>query len=736
MHRASLASEHGSDDSNEEWTPPAFQPEWETEYKQSSFNPIKMQIVSLISMLYYAGHSLGTIFWRQSDDVGGGWRWIFMTWLPEILCAIQHCVWMLMLEYKPLRPFCIRFYNPICTYIIISSYFATIVPAFVWEYRLAKYHGLLPSPLRLTIEYGDYFPPNRTCTYNTSVISDYEFVASCNSSVLSGTVYIGFIFWNLLPRVCRVQPGSAVFAAFLTALTLTMFSLAAGLDGSTIITCVVFQLAAGLGAAVFCSLGERVGRDKFAILKATQFAGVQNRDLLYTLIPPNVVSRITNASASHEMIGKELAHCIVMFCSLEPHAELRATETAVALLDTVFGAFDEAVARSGMFKYQHVGDWYIVACPRAACPFDEFEQAGDAGRHVKSMAWLGLEMQTIASQHSNDGNDLWLRVGISCGPLAGAVIGAVRSFYCLYGDTVNTAARMCKYAERGELHCTSDFAALVNPAACMVRVNDRGFSEVKGKGQMRTFGLVADTMTRTVGMVQLVVTDAPADAPTDLRQIVQTSAGEEHASHWLSDPSRRSLRYMSTFVDPNLENQFQSLAAAGQRRLLTAGLLLHALSIPMQWRLAGAGNNPPPDTYAFARLRPSFDVDTVRALLSYHWAASWSLTLVLLGVVWNNLAYLQHAGRLFILLLLAHIVIQAIASQYSVIGGDPWSWILTLGTGACIISGWLGPLSVRGALVLGVASAGSFYAALPPRAAYAMVGRTQHGRLDRANQWT
>ena len=710
MNRSSFTSEQGSDDINEEWTPPAFQPEWEDEFKQSSHNPVKMQIVSLISMLYYAGHSLGTIFWRQSDDVGGGHAWLFFTWLPEILCAAQHCAWMCTLGWKPMRPFCIKYYNLICTYIVITSYLATIIPSLIWEYRLAKFHGLVSSPLYLTIQYGDYFPPNRTCTINASAITDTQFVASCNSSVLSGTVYIGFIFWNLLPRICRIKPAFAVFSALFTGLALAMCSLAVGLDAWTIITCVVFQLAAGLGTASFCALGERISRDKFAILKATQFAGVQNRDLLYTLVPPNVVARLT-ASDSTEMLGRELQHCIIMFCSLE----LR--DTDLNILDAMFSSFDEAVARSGMFKYQHVGDWYIVACPRAACPFDEFEQSGDPGRHVKSMVWLGLELQSIALA-----KDLWLRVGISCGSVAGAVIGVVRSFYCLYGDTVNTAARMCKYGERSQLHCTSNFTALVNPAACMVRIEDRGCMEIKGKGQMRTYGLIGDTVTRTVGMVQLVVADVPQNntkGPTDLRHIVQASAGEEHARHWLSDPSRRILKYASTFVDPELEKQFVAAAAPGQRRLLTAGLLLHALSIPMQWRLAGAGQNPPPDTFAFARLRPPSDVQTVRDLLSDHWAVSWCTTLALLAAIWLWQSCLQLAGRAFIALLLAHLVLQAIASQFSAIGGDPWSWILTLGTGACIISGWLGPLSVRGALILGIASAGSFYAALPPRAAYA-----------------
>ena len=53
------------------------------------------------------------------------------------------------------------------------------------------------------------------------------------------------------------------------------------------------------------------------------------------------------------------------------------------------------------------------------------------------MVELGLELQEVAAAfRSVSGAGLWLRVGIAYGPAAGAVIGSLRSFYCLYGDTV------------------------------------------------------------------------------------------------------------------------------------------------------------------------------------------------------------------------------------------------------------------------------------------------------------
>ena len=103
-----------------------------------------------------------------------------------------------------------------------------------------------------------------------------------------------------------------------------------------------------------------------------------------------------------------------------------------------------------------------MACPRAACPFDEEEQAKPYPcDYTLGMVRLGNELRRIAQRYTlaND-TKLWLKVGINCGPLAGAVTGSLRCFYCLYGDTINTAARMCKYAS-DRVHGSAAFAALL-----------------------------------------------------------------------------------------------------------------------------------------------------------------------------------------------------------------------------------------------------------------------------------
>ena len=83
---------------------------------------------------------------------------------------------------------------------------------------------------------------------------------------------------------------------------------------------------------------------------------------------------------------------------------------------------------------------------------------------------------------------LSLRIGIDIGPVVAGVIGVQKFSYDLWGDTVNTAARMESHGIPGAIQVTERAHRRL---ATTFDFKERGIIDVKGKGPMRTYLLIA-----------------------------------------------------------------------------------------------------------------------------------------------------------------------------------------------------------------------------------------------------
>ena len=87
-----------------------------------------------------------------------------------------------------------------------------------------------------------------------------------------------------------------------------------------------------------------------------------------------------------------------------------------------------------------------------------------------------------------DGQSLRLRIGIYAGAVVAGVIGERKFAYDLWGDTVNTASRMEFHGVPGRVQVTAGVAARLRDE---FHVEERGLTEVKGKGAMQTYWLLS-----------------------------------------------------------------------------------------------------------------------------------------------------------------------------------------------------------------------------------------------------
>jgi class 3 adenylate cyclase len=147
----------------------------------------------------------------------------------------------------------------------------------------------------------------------------------------------------------------------------------------------------------------------------------------------------------------------------------------VELLNEVFSMFDDLVDKYGLEKIKTIGDAYMVA---AGLPvYSEY--------HAEAAADFALDMmRTLCGFTDREGKKLRVRVGIHSGPIVAGVIGKKKFAYDLWGDSVNTAARMESHGLPGEIQVTQATYELLKDK---FDFEERGIIHIKGKGNMQTY---------------------------------------------------------------------------------------------------------------------------------------------------------------------------------------------------------------------------------------------------------
>jgi class 3 adenylate cyclase len=203
----------------------------------------------------------------------------------------------------------------------------------------------------------------------------------------------------------------------------------------------------------------------------------QSDALLLNVLPEPIADRL---KAGERVIADHYDQASVLFADIVDFtlfSETQAPQELVSLLNGLFTKFDRLAERFGLEKIKTIGDAYMVV---AGVP----EPHED---HAAVLVEMALAMQAcVAAYPAVDGRQLEIRIGIASGPLVAGVIGERKFSYDLWGDTVNTAARMESNGIPGCIQVTDATCHLLAGRYPFVR---RDEVEVKGKGLMTTWVL-------------------------------------------------------------------------------------------------------------------------------------------------------------------------------------------------------------------------------------------------------
>ncbi len=215
--------------------------------------------------------------------------------------------------------------------------------------------------------------------------------------------------------------------------------------------------------------------------------------ILNNILPEEITQRLIKG----ENPIADTFDCVsVLFMDIVDFTKLSTKVSAqqlVHLLNAIFSSADAVMREFGLEKIKTIGDAYMAV---AGAPIVQEDHAHRAANAALKLLEVMKNLEVTFPDSLGDKSwiaslpEIHVRIGVHCGPAAAGVVGENKFLYDLWGDAVNTAARMESHGEAGKIHVLEEFKHAVETVhAPSLRFIPRGEMEIKGKGMMKTYFL-------------------------------------------------------------------------------------------------------------------------------------------------------------------------------------------------------------------------------------------------------
>lgn len=199
-------------------------------------------------------------------------------------------------------------------------------------------------------------------------------------------------------------------------------------------------------------------------------------ELLLNILPADVMEEL-KATGKTQARNYDLATVLFLdFMDFTSITEEMPPEELVSSIDSYFKLIDDTVSKYPIEKIKTVGDAYICA---AGLPLGSSDNPVIM---IQAVMDIVAALNEMNERRKAEGKTVFeARMGIHSGPVVAGVVGVKKFAYDIWGDTVNTAARMQQNGEPGKINISGTTRELVKHRYICTY---RGRIEVKHKGQI------------------------------------------------------------------------------------------------------------------------------------------------------------------------------------------------------------------------------------------------------------
>lgn len=206
----------------------------------------------------------------------------------------------------------------------------------------------------------------------------------------------------------------------------------------------------------------------------------------------------TNADAP---IADLFVNCTVLFADISGFTSWsseRSPSQVFVLLETIYGAFDRIADRRGVFKVETIGDCYVAV---TGLPNPQKDHAVIMAKFARDCRdQMSALTRSLEISLGPDTSDLTMRFGLHSGQVTAGVLRGQKSRFQLFGDTVNTAARMESTGIRNRIQISEETARELTEAGKEQWLTRRDEAvQAKGKGELSTYWIFEKNCSSVVG---------------------------------------------------------------------------------------------------------------------------------------------------------------------------------------------------------------------------------------------
>ncbi|MCF8448449.1 MAG: tetratricopeptide repeat protein [Taibaiella sp.] len=209
----------------------------------------------------------------------------------------------------------------------------------------------------------------------------------------------------------------------------------------------------------------------------SETARKQSDSLLLNILPGEVAEELKTTGTTTAKHYDDVTVLFTDFVNFTQAGENMSPQGLIDELHECFKMFDEITGKYNIEKIKTIGDAYLAVC---GLPTADPKHAENV---VRAATEINAFMQDRLGKLGSD-RTFAIRIGIHSGSVVAGIVGVKKFAYDIWGDTVNTAARMEQHGEAGRINISETTYELVKDKfSCEYR----GKVKVKGKGVMKMY---------------------------------------------------------------------------------------------------------------------------------------------------------------------------------------------------------------------------------------------------------